>query len=84
MWQKLQVSVQPTWEETHSVPRSVSGMKTVSASEPSANRNSHFTVPSVLRCSSAGTGRPIRNRPASSSRNGRASVVIGSNPVTPR
>ena len=26
VWQKEQVSVQPTWLETHSVPRSVSGM----------------------------------------------------------
>ena len=26
VWQKVQVSVQPTWLETHSVPRSVSGM----------------------------------------------------------
>ena len=26
VWQKRQFSVQPTWEETHSVPRSGSGM----------------------------------------------------------
>ena len=26
VWQKEQVSVQPTWLETHSVPRSTSGM----------------------------------------------------------
>ena len=26
VWQKVQVSVQPTWLETHSVPRSLSGM----------------------------------------------------------
>ena len=26
VWQNEQVSVQPTWLETHSVPRSVSGM----------------------------------------------------------
>ena len=26
VWQKAQVSVQPTWLETHSVPRSVSGI----------------------------------------------------------
>ena len=26
VWQKLQVSVQPTWLETQSVPRSCSGM----------------------------------------------------------
>ena len=32
VWQKVQVSVQPTCEETHSVPRSSSGMWTVSTS----------------------------------------------------
>ena len=26
VWQNVQLSVQPTWLETHSVPRSVSGM----------------------------------------------------------
>ena len=26
VWQKRQVSVQPTWDDTHSVPRSFSGM----------------------------------------------------------
>ena len=26
VWQKVQVRVQPTWLETHSVPRPVSGM----------------------------------------------------------
>ena len=26
VWQNVQVSVQPTWEEMHSVPRSDSGM----------------------------------------------------------
>ena len=26
VWQNVQVSVQPTWLETHSVPRSVSGI----------------------------------------------------------
>src|SRR6266576_1182288 len=46
VWQKLQVNVQPTWDETHSVPRSASGMWTVSTSCPSAKRSSHFRVPS--------------------------------------
>ena len=47
VWQNLQVSVQPTCEETHSVPRSSSGMWTVSASCPSTKRSSHFLVPST-------------------------------------
>ena len=32
LWQKVQERVQPTCEETHSVPRGASGMKTVSTS----------------------------------------------------
>ena len=47
VWQKRQVSVQPTWLETQSVPRSSSGMKTHSASWPSAKRSSHLRVPSL-------------------------------------
>ena len=47
VWQKRQVSVQPTWEETQSVPRSSSGMWTVSTSWPSANPSSHLRVPSI-------------------------------------
>ena len=46
VWQKRQVSVQPTWVETQSAPRSASGMKTVSTSWPSAKRSSHLAVPS--------------------------------------
>ena len=47
VWQKRQVSVQPIWEETQSVPRSSSGIWTVSASCPSANPSSHLRVPSM-------------------------------------
>ena len=47
VWQNLQVSVQPTWEETQSVPRSSSGICTLSTSCPSGKRSSHFRVPSV-------------------------------------
>ena len=57
VWQKRQFSVQPTWEERHSVPRSSSGMNTISASLASGKRNSHLRVPSVETCASAGTGR---------------------------
>ncbi len=30
VWQKVQLSVQPTWLDTQSVPRFSSGMKTIS------------------------------------------------------
>ena len=57
VWQKVQVSVQPTCEETHKVPRSSSGMWTVSTSCPSAKRKSHLRVPSieVSACDTAGS-----------------------------
>ena len=47
VWQKRQVSVQPTCEETQSVPRSSSGMWTLSTSWPSGMRSSHLRVPSA-------------------------------------
>ena len=65
VWQKLQVSVQPTWVETHKAPRSSSGMKTVSTSWPSAKRSSHLRVPSLERCSAAISGRATENPAAS-------------------
>ena len=52
VWQKVQLRVQPTWLETHNVPLSSSGIKTVSTSEPSLNFNNHFFVPSFDICSS--------------------------------
>ena len=50
VWQKRQLSVQPTWLDTHSVPRSASGMNTISKSCPSGERSSHLRVPSVETC----------------------------------
>ena len=61
VWQKVQVSVQPTWVDTHKAPRSSSGMKTVSTSCPSAKRSSHLRVPSAERCSARSpAARPRR------------------------
>src|SRR3990170_3558987 len=45
--QKLQFSAQPTWVETHNVPRPSSGMKTVSTAVPSSSCSSHLRVPSA-------------------------------------
>ena len=61
VWQNLQVSVQPTWVETHKAPRSSSGMKTASTSCPSGKRRSHLQVPSAERCSAAIAGRAAVN-----------------------
>ncbi len=42
VWQKRQLRVQPTWLDTHSVPRSASGMNTISKSWPSWVREQPF------------------------------------------
>ena len=62
--QKRQLSVQPTCDETHSVPRSASGMNTHSASWPSSKRSSHLRVPSVEVWLTVTSGRLIRKWPA--------------------
>src|SRR3546814_9057870 len=49
--QKRQLTAQPAWLDTHSVPRSSSGMKTVSMALPCPTSNSHLRVPSEERCS---------------------------------
>jgi hypothetical protein len=65
VWQKRQLSVQPTWLDTHKVPRSTSGMNTISKSLPSCVRNSHLRVPSVDTCASTTSGREMTKRSAS-------------------
>ena len=84
VWQNRQFSVQPTWLDTHSVPRSASGMNTISKSCPSAVRSSHLRVPSLECWASTISGRPITKRSASQGRMVLAMSVIASNSVTPR
>jgi len=83
VWQKLQVSVQPTWLETQTEPRSSSGMLTVSASLPSGKRSSHLRVPSVERCSVTISGRSTTNNSASRSRVFLVMLVMRPKSVTP-
>src|SRR5712664_2760903 len=45
--QNAHSSAHPTWDDTHSVPRSVSGINTVSMPLPVPTDNSHLRVPSV-------------------------------------
>ena len=84
MWQNEQVSVQPTWDEMHNVPRSSSGMNTVSASLPSSNRSSHLIVPSELSWRLTTRGREILKLAASRARIGFARLVIRSKSTAPR
>ena len=60
VWQKRQVSVQPTWLETQSVPRVASGIWTLSTSWPSGVRSSHLRVPSRETWARAIAGRSRR------------------------
>src|SRR3990167_10222157 len=48
--QKSQFKIQPTCDDTHSVPRVFSGIKTVSIQLPSYNLISHLWVPSDAIC----------------------------------
>ena len=59
VWQNLQVSAQPTWDDMQSAPRSSSGMWTHSASRPSSKRSSHLCVPSIESWRTTSTGREI-------------------------
>jgi hypothetical protein len=55
--QNAQSSGQPTCEDTHKVPRSPSGMNTVSMELPLPTRISHLRVPSLDSCSDNDGGR---------------------------
>ena len=70
----------PTWEETHSVSRWRSGMRTLSTSSPSPRRSANFRVPSVDRESTATStaGPEISAASAERSAAGRLFIPAGS------
>ena len=76
--------VQPTWDETHRVPRSSSGMWTVSTSSPSGKRKSHFRVPSIEQSERDIAGRRSSYRAASASRKCFDNEVIAAKSAAPR
>ncbi|MCY1553262.1 hypothetical protein D9M68_897300 [compost metagenome] len=81
--QKRQPTAQPAWEEMHRVPRSSSGMNTVSTALPSPTSNSHLMVPSVESWRES-TGKPVMAQTEGSfSRRLRARSVISSKPDAP-
>ena len=84
VWQKRQLSVHPTWLDTHSVPRSASGMNTISKSWPSWVRSSHLRVPSFETCASTTSGRVMAKRSASQGACALAISVIAEKSLTPR
>ncbi len=82
--QNPQSSAQPTCEETQSVPRSSSGMNTASMPLPMPTSKSHFTVPSVERCSERIAGGRTSAISLSFSRRLFARSVMASKSPTPR
>src|SRR5574343_312050 len=56
--QKVHSSAQPTWDDMHKVPRSSSGMNTVSTPLPVPTSSSHLRVPSSDSCDTIRSGTP--------------------------
>ena len=84
VWQKVQLSVQPTWLETHRAPeRPTSGMNTVSASTPGAKPISHLITPSLLSWRSTIRGRVRTKRSARAARASLAMLVMAEKSVAP-
>ena len=82
--QNRQLSVQPTWLDTQRVPRSASGMNTISKSWQSWVFRSHLRVPSDDTWASTTPGREITNRSANQGRCGLAMSLMFAKSVTPR
>src|SRR2546430_3681056 len=82
--QNEQSSTQPTCEEMHSVPRSGSGMNTISNAWAASARSSHLRVPSPERCCERICGARTSACAASSVRKSLARSVMSSNEPTPR
>src|SRR3954464_10063466 len=81
--QKRQPTAQPACEEMHRVPRSVSGIKTVSMTSPAPTSNSHLMVPSVESWRETTLGPWIWAEPVSFSRRDFARSVICVKSVAP-
>ncbi|MNC88999.1 hypothetical protein D3C83_48830 [compost metagenome] len=76
-------SAQPAWEETQSVPRLASGMKTESTAFPVPTSSSHLRVPSAAVVSRSTRGAVITACCAIRSRNGFDISVIAPKSSTP-
>ena len=81
--QKEQLSAQPACVETHKVPRSVSGIYTVSIALPVPTFNSHLRVPSVDNSSRCTTGAVMHACCCNFSRKELAISVIAANSDSP-
>jgi hypothetical protein len=82
--QNVQASPQPTCDETHSVPRLVSGMNTASIALPLSMPSSHLYVASAACFSNSVLGGTISAAFSSFSRSALPISVIAENSVTRR
>src|SRR6185437_1761857 len=82
--QNEQSSAQPTCEEMQRVPRSGSGMKTISNACEASARNTHLRVPSADCCAVTICGVSMHARSLSRARKSLARSVIASNEDSPR
>ena len=81
--QNVHSSAQPTCDEMHSVPRSASGINTVSTPLPVPTSSSHLRVPSRLSCAAIRAGMPITALSCSLARRALARSVISSKVCAP-
>src|SRR3981081_4108268 len=82
--QKEQSKAHPTCEEMHNVPRSGSGMNTISNAWEESARNTHLQVSSADLCRLTISGARIAARSASCARKSFARSVMFSNEPSPR
>ena len=76
--QNVHSSAQPTCEEMHKVPRSASGINTVSTPLPVPTSSSHLRVPSSDFCDTIKSGTPMQACSLSLARNDFAKSVMSS------
>src|SRR6185436_12478460 len=74
---------QPTWDDTHRVPRLVSGMNTVSMPLPVPTDSSHLRVPSAAMESVMTDGGTTMAQPSSLARRSLARSLICPNSASP-
>ena len=82
--QNAQSSGQPTWEDTHRVPRRPSGMNTISMQLPESTLSSHLRVPSAEVRRASTTGARISATSPRRARSARPRSVMGSKSLAPR
>ena len=81
--QNEQLSVQPTCDDTHKVPRLSSGMNTISMALLPGTFNNHLRVPSSDKLSEMMSGKVISAVSANEARNDLLKLVISVKSLAP-